>query len=229
MAQKNYNPYHPIPFIPGVYKKDDVMEGETNCRDCIFWICFSPSNIYGDLYHCENEVMNKESTFDYEEGDLTCDHFIDELDKTNSINYITKEEIGMLKEINAKIITAKKARDKFTSNSYVLLKAELLNNEKIEKPKTELDVVKSYVKKLGKSLEAFKGTDRHEDLVKEYNLVKTLLPEEMSEAAIREAVNKYVSANPEATHMGKVIGAMKSQLENANGAVLAKVVKEVLA
>ncbi|MDB4330270.1 GatB/YqeY domain-containing protein [bacterium] len=132
----------------------------------------------------------------------------------------------MLNDINKKIIEAKKARDKFTANSFNLLKSELLNNQKVEKPKAELEVVKSYVKKLSKSLPSFEGTERHAELVKEYDLVKTLLPEEMSVDAIRVAVKDYLSQNPEVNHMGKAIGALKGQLENAEGALLAKVVKE---
>ncbi len=86
----------------------------------------------------------------------------------------------MLNVINEKILIAKKSGDKFTSDSLVMVKSELLNNQKTEAPKQEMDVVKSYVKRLNKSLEAFKGTNQYDTLVKEYELVKGLLPAEVS-------------------------------------------------
>jgi uncharacterized protein YqeY len=137
----------------------------------------------------------------------------------------------MLNDINDKILNAKKMGDKFTSNSLVMVKSELLNNQKTEKPKEDEEVVRSYVKKLNKSLEAFKGTNQYDDLVREYELVKGLLPAEVSEEDIRFVVNKYVLDNPEEKNMGKVMGSMKNIFKNSpvDGALLSRVVKEVLA
>ncbi len=98
----------------------------------------------------------------------------------------------------------------------------------VDKPKLELDVVKSYAKKLQKSLSSFEGSDKYEGLEKEVELVKTLLPQELSEVEIQSAVDKYLSDNPDANHMGKVIGALKGQLPNADGSTLAKIVKSTL-
>ena len=134
----------------------------------------------------------------------------------------------MLKEINEKIILAKKSGDKFTSNALLMVKSDLLNNQKTEKPKGELEVVKSYVKKLSKSLEAFKNTDKYNELEKEYLFVKDLLPPEMSEDQVRLVVSEYVAKNPLEKNMGKVMGALKSQLKDVDGGVLSKIVKEML-
>ena len=134
----------------------------------------------------------------------------------------------MLKDINEKIILAKKSGDKFTSNALLMVKSDLLNNQKTEKPKGELEVVKSYVKKLSKSLEAFKNTDKYNELEKEYLFVKDLLPPEMSEDQVRLVVSEYVAKNPLEKNMGKVMGALKSQLKDVDGGVLSKIVKEML-
>lgn len=134
----------------------------------------------------------------------------------------------MLKDINEKIILAKKSGDKFTSNALLMVKSDLLNNQKTEKPKGELEVVKSYVKKLSKSLEAFKNTDKYNELEKEYLFVKDLLPPEMSEDQVRLVVSEYVAKNPLEKNMGKVMGVLKSQLKDVDGGVLSKIVKEML-
>lgn len=134
----------------------------------------------------------------------------------------------MLIELNKKILEARKGGDKFSAGVLNLVKAELQNNEKSEKSKPELEVVKSYAKKLQKSLSMFEGSDKYEEMHKEVELVKTLLPPELSENDIQAAVNKYLADNPSESNMGKIIGALKSQLPEADGSTLAKVVKTTL-
>ena len=136
--------------------------------------------------------------------------------------------MNMLEDLNYRIIEAKKRGDKLTVSAFVLLKAEQQTNEKQKKPNPEMDVVKSYAKKLQKSLVAFEGSDQYKDLKLELELVKTLLPEELSEESIQEAVSQYIASHPNETHVGKVIGALKVQLPNADGSILAKIVKSTL-
>ena len=133
----------------------------------------------------------------------------------------------MLDLVNKKIIDAKKSGDKFTSNVFVLLKSELLNNEKSKKPIGELEVVEKYTKKLFKTLKMFENTDRYEDLEKEYDLIKELLPKQMSEEETKKYVEEYLKQNP-SKEVGKTIGAIKKELKNVDGAILAKVVKNVI-
>jgi uncharacterized protein YqeY len=133
----------------------------------------------------------------------------------------------MLDLVNKKIIDAKKSGDKFTSNVFVLLKSELLNNEKSKKPIGELEVVEKYAKKLFKTLKMFENTDRYEDLEKEYDLIKELLPKQMSEEETEKYVEEYLKQNP-SKEVGKTIGAIKKELKNVDGAILAKVVKNVI-
>lgn len=137
-------------------------------------------------------------------------------------------EKKMLIELNKKIIEARKGGDKFSAGVLNLVKAELLNNQKEAKPMSELDVVKSYSKKLIKATAAYEGHAHFDELQKEIELVKTLLPEELSEESIQMAVNQYLTNNPDEKHMGKVIGALKGQLPNADGSTLAKIVKSTL-
>lgn len=134
----------------------------------------------------------------------------------------------MLTELNKKIIEARKGGDKFSAGVFNLVKAELLNNQKEAKPKPEVDVVKSYSKKLTKAISAYEGHAHFDELQRELDLIKSLLPEELSEEDIQAAVNQYLANHPDEKHIGKVIGTLKGQLPNADGSTLAKIVKSTL-
>lgn len=134
----------------------------------------------------------------------------------------------MLADLNKNIIEAKKKGDKVSVGVLNLVKSELQSNEKSKKPKPEVDVVKSYMKKLQKSLPLFEGSESYEKLENEVKLVKTLLPKELSEEEIQATVDQYVTDHPDEKHIGKVIGALKVQMPDADGSVLAKIVKATL-
>ena len=133
----------------------------------------------------------------------------------------------MIDLINKKIIEAKKNKDKFTANVFVLLKSEFLNNEKSKNKIDETELVKKYAKKLSKTLKMYENTDKYEDLEKEYNLIKELLPKQLSEEDTKKYVEEYLKQNP-SSEIGKTIGSIKKKLDNVDGAILAKVVKEVI-
>lgn len=102
----------------------------------------------------------------------------------------------MLNEISKDIINSKKSGNKDRANALILLKSELLNNQKVEKPKDELQIVTAYAKKLEKSLELYSG----ESLAKleiEVSIIKEFMPKELSEEEIRKGIEKLLSENPE--------------------------------
>jgi uncharacterized protein YqeY len=133
----------------------------------------------------------------------------------------------MLETVNEKVLSARKSGDKFSTGVLQLVKAELLNNQKTDKPKDELEVVRSYAKKLGKSLEAYKGMAQYDELAKELDLVKTLLPAEASEDEIRAKIKEYLDHNSD-RNMGMIMKAIKPFFPSADGAVMSKLVKESL-
>lgn len=135
---------------------------------------------------------------------------------------------NMLESLNKKIIEAKKSGDKFAAGVYNLVKAELLNNQKEAKPKQEMDVVKAYSKKMIKALAAYEGHAHFEELQKEIDLVKTLLPAEISEEQIQQVVNAYLSEHTDEKNIGKIIGYVKGELPDADGGLVAQVVKVAL-
>lgn len=115
-----------------------------------------------------------------------------------------------------------------------LVKAELLNNQKTVKPKEELAVVKSYYKRLTKSMDAYQTyPDRQQAIQKEIDIIKTLLPEMPSEQKVRDhvevTIQNWKSQLNAGLQPGVIIGSVKKQLPNADGGLVARLVKECLA
>lgn len=106
---------------------------------------------------------------------------------------------------------------------------EGLSDEEIEK------IVAKEVKKRGESAELYEQNGRAEsaaDERREAEILSAYLPKQLSEdelTAVVEAAIKQLGANG-MSDMGKVIGVVKSKVGNtADGAVVAKLVKEKLA
>jgi uncharacterized protein YqeY len=144
----------------------------------------------------------------------------------------------MLTEINQKIIKSiKPGGDKFEAKCLKLLKAELLNNQKTITPRDELDLVKSYVKKLKKALKAFHSyPERLKELEHEVEIISIMLPPEVSEERVRAVVETIVqnimSADmPNKSEMlqkyrGRIIGSTKKVLPDADGGLIAQITIE---
>ena len=132
--------------------------------------------------------------------------------------------------------------DRFTASVLRDFKAAVLNEEVAQKKRDEglsdTDIEKVLlreVKKRAESAAIYDGADRSELAQNERAESKVLekyLPEQVSEADIKAAVDEAIVATG-ATNMammGQVIGAVKSQLGNAaDGAIIARLVKEALA
>jgi len=132
--------------------------------------------------------------------------------------------------------------DRFTASVLRDFKAAVLNEEVAQKKREEglsdediEKVLAREVKKRAESAAIYDGADRAELAQQERAESKVLeayLPEQVSEADIKAAVDEAIVAtgatNP--AMMGQVIGAVKSQLGNsADGATIARLVKEALA
>ena len=75
---------------------------------------------------------------------------------------------------------------------------------------------------LGKSEEV-------ENLKKEILVLEGFLPQQLSEAQVRERIQAFLAANPEVNHAGKLTGALKKELGDlADGQMLNALCKEAL-
>ena len=132
--------------------------------------------------------------------------------------------------------------DRFTAGVLRDFKAAVLNEEVAQKKREEglsdeaiEKILAREVKKRAESAAIYDGADRAELAQQERAESKVLeayLPEQVSEADIKAAVDAAIVAtgatNP--AMMGQVIGAVKSQLGNsADGGTIARLVKEALA
>ena len=144
----------------------------------------------------------------------------------------------MLKEqINADLKTAMLARNAFETTVLRGLKASILDEEvKLGKREEglnndEIETLVAREVKKRKEAASLLDEERAENELKEAEILSKYLPEMASEDEIRAAVKAEIAEMGEVSikQMGVIIGKMKAKFGNsADGAVLAKIVKEEL-
>lgn len=144
----------------------------------------------------------------------------------------------MLKEqINADLKTAMLARNAFETTVLRGLKASILDEEvKLGKREEGLnnDEIETLVAREVKKRKEAAGLldeERAENELKEAEILSKYLPEMASEEEIRASVKAEIAEMGEVSikQMGAIIGKMKAKFGNsADGAILAKIVKEEL-
>ena len=145
--------------------------------------------------------------------------------------------MSLKEKINADLKASMLARDSFSTNIFRGLKAAILSEEvaknKREEGLDDSEIETVIVREVKKRNEAAKLLDeeRAENELKEAKILSKYLPEMASEDEIRAAVKAEILTMGEVSirQMGTVIGKMKAKFGNsADGAVLAKIVKEEL-
>ena len=144
----------------------------------------------------------------------------------------------MLKEqINADLKTAMLARNAFETTVLRGLKASILDEEvKLGKREeglgnSEIETLVAREVKKRKEAASLLDEERAENELKEAEILSKYLPEMASEDEIRASVKAEIAEMGEVSikQMGAIIGKMKAKFGNsADGAVLAKIVKEEL-
>ena len=145
--------------------------------------------------------------------------------------------MSLKEKINADLKASMLARDSFSTNVFRGLKAAILSEEvaknKREEGLDDSEIETVIVREVKKRNEAAKLLDeeRAENELKEAKILSKYLPEMASKDEIRAAVKAEILTMGEVSikQMGVVIGKMKAKFGNsADGAVLAKIVKEEL-
>ena len=144
----------------------------------------------------------------------------------------------MLKEqINKDLKTAMLARNAFETTVLRGLKASILDEEvKLGKREeglnnSEIETLVAREVKKRKEAASLLDEERAENELKEAEILSKYLPEMASEDEIRVSVKAEIAEMGEVSikQMGAIIGKMKAKFGNsADGAVLAKIVKEEL-
>lgn len=152
--------------------------------------------------------------------------------------------MGALKtRIEAEIKTALLGGDRFRGETLKNLKAAILNEEvatgKRDEGLADADVEKVIareVKKRGDAAALYEQNmrqDSADDERREAAILQEFLPEQLNEAELKTIVDAKVAeldAQGDPKKMGQVIGAVKADVgSSADGAMIAKLVKEALA
>jgi len=108
-----------------------------------------------------------------------------------------------------------------------LVKAELITNQKAKKILGELEVVQTYYNKLEKALPMFEGTDKHNTLKKEIDMVGSLLPVPMTESEIEDRLAEYIDTySGGSINQGHAIKTLKAQLGEHNSKAIVQAVRK---
>ena len=131
----------------------------------------------------------------------------------------------ILEKINKEIIMAMKAKNGFRNTALKMIKCDLQNNVKEGTPRTELDVVGSYFKKLAKNLDLYKDEVALEKLNSELQIVKEFLPKELSTEELETLIDKHLSLN----NFGQIMKAVKSEVDGVfDGKLVSALIKSKL-
>lgn len=132
--------------------------------------------------------------------------------------------------------TKKGERDK--ANVYKLVKAKLMEfvtqkNTPVLDEKAEIQILNKMVKERAETADVYTKVGRDELAAKEkFELItiSNFLPQSASEEDIINAVNTYLSINPDTTKkdMGKVIKYVREQFDNVDGKLVSTIVSSKL-
>ena len=118
--------------------------------------------------------------------------------------------MSLTEKINADIKTCMLKKEEFRLGVIRMVKAELLNNQKTEKPAPEVDIVAGYHKKLAKSIELYKGNQEAIDKIqREMKIVEEYLPQKISLEDLQARIQKHKSLG----NMGAIMKALKSEVD----------------
>ena len=146
----------------------------------------------------------------------------------------------MLKDqIYADTITAMKARDTLKTEALKMIKAEILKYETSGANMTTTDevvvgILQKAIKQRKEAAEGFRQGGRHdmaEKELKEAEIYKVYLPEEMSEEKIKRVVQETIAETQASgpSDIGKVMAAIMPKVKGkADGGLVNRLVKETL-
>jgi len=141
-------------------------------------------------------------------------------------------------DIQQALKEAMKNKDHVRLECLRMAKAALLMKEKAGAKDAGLSdedaiaTLRAEVKKRQQTVETYTELGKMDEVEKskaEIAVLESFLPQQLSEAQVRERVQAYLAANPDVNHPGKLTGALKKELGDlADGKVLNAVCREAL-
>lgn len=118
----------------------------------------------------------------------------------------------LMEKVNNDIKEAMKAKQQERLDALRMLKAEYIKNNTAAKPTDELSVTVAHNKRLADSLEMYAaGSDAHNKILKEMEVLKEYLPQAMSEAEVVALINDIKAKG--AKDMGAIMKELQPQIK----------------
>jgi uncharacterized protein YqeY len=118
----------------------------------------------------------------------------------------------MMDQVNNDIKEAMKAKESLKLEALRMLKAEFIKNNTAAKPTDELSVTVAHAKRLSDSLEMYQaGTEAHNKILKEVEVIKVYLPKAMDEAEVVKIINDIKAKG--AKDMGSIMKELQPQIK----------------
>lgn len=118
----------------------------------------------------------------------------------------------LMEKVNNDIKEAMKAKQQERLDALRMLKAEYIKNNTAAKPTDELSVTVAHNKRLADSLEMYAaGSDAHNKILKEMDVLKDYLPQAMSEAEVVALINDIKAKG--AKDMGAIMKELQPQIK----------------
>ncbi|MGE3611838.1 MAG: GatB/YqeY domain-containing protein [Bacteriovoracaceae bacterium] len=118
----------------------------------------------------------------------------------------------LMEQVNNDIKEAMKAKQQERLDALRMLKAEYIKNNTAAKPTDELSVTVGHAKRLQDSLEMYAaGTDAHNKILKELEVIKAYLPQAMNESDVVALINEIKAKG--AKDMGSIMKELQPQIK----------------
>lgn len=118
----------------------------------------------------------------------------------------------LMEQVNNDIKEAMKAKQQERLDALRMLKAEYIKNNTAAKPTDELTVTIAHAKRLSDSLEMYQaGTEAHDKILKEMEVLKAYLPKALSEAEVVAMINEIKAKG--AKDMGAIMKELQPQIK----------------
>jgi uncharacterized protein YqeY len=118
----------------------------------------------------------------------------------------------LMEQVNNDIKEAMKAKQQARLDALRMLKAEYIKNNTAPKPTDELSVTVAHAKRLSDSLEMYeKGTEAHNKILAEMEVIKAYLPKSMEESEVVTLIQSIKAAG--AKDMGAIMKELQPQIK----------------
>jgi len=117
-----------------------------------------------------------------------------------------------MEQVNNDIKEAMKAKQQPRLDALRMLKAEYIKNNTAPKPTDELSVTVAHAKRLSDSLEMYeKGTEAHNKILAEMEVIKAYLPKAMEESEVVTLIQSIKASG--AKDMGAIMKELQPQIK----------------